>query len=89
MNAPLRVNEALLIADSAFQPLQCIVWAPLDNAKEFSLSVIDRSSSALVDRHHLTSEELSDPQKLNAELTKARKALRNEGFQLAPWHMPH
>ncbi|WP_462383665.1 hypothetical protein [Pseudomonas sp. Marseille-QA0892] len=89
MNAPLRVNEALLIADSAFQPLQCIVWAPLDNAKEFSLSVIDRTSSALVERRHLTSDELSDPERLKAELTEARKALRKEGFHLAPWQMPH
>lgn len=88
MNAQLRINEALLIADQAFQPFQCIAWAPQESRREYSFSVIDRTSAALVDRCHLSSEQLSNPAALEAILTQARKTLRAEGFHLEPWQMP-
>ncbi|MDD5445504.1 MAG: hypothetical protein PHH99_18960, partial [Pseudomonas fluorescens] len=43
MNAPLRINEALLIADRAFQPFQCVAWH--DGNGALSLSVIDRTNT--------------------------------------------
>ena len=40
MNTPLRFNEALLIADRAFRPFQCVAWAPQDGTGVVSISVI-------------------------------------------------
>ena len=45
MNAPLRINEALLIADRAFQPFQCVAWH--DGNGALSLSVIDRKNTRI------------------------------------------
>jgi hypothetical protein len=45
MTAPLRINEALLIANHAFKPFQCVAWAPQDGNGELSLTVIDRTNS--------------------------------------------
>ena len=45
MNTPLRFNEALLIADRAFRPFQCVAWAPQDGTGVVSISVIDRTST--------------------------------------------
>ena len=38
MNAPLRFNEALLIANHAFKPFQCVAWAPQDGNGELNLA---------------------------------------------------
>src|SRR3546814_20103486 len=45
MNAPLRINEALVIADRAVRPVQCVAWAPQDGNGELSLTVIDRTNT--------------------------------------------
>lgn len=47
MNAPLRVNEALLIADHAFEPFQCVAWDAPNGTGELSLAVIDRTLSLI------------------------------------------
>lgn len=47
MNAPLRVNEALLIADHAFEPFQCVAWDAPNGTGELSLAVIDRTSTRI------------------------------------------
>jgi hypothetical protein len=88
MNAPLRFNEALLIADRAFQPFQCVAWAPQNGTDELSLTVIDRTSTRLLGRTQLTSSVYSDPQQLAQVLKKSREDLRQRGFDLAPWSMP-
>ena len=47
MNAPLRFNEALLIAGHAFEPFQCVAWAAQDGHGEVSLTVIDRTNTRI------------------------------------------
>lgn len=88
MNAPLRFNEALLIADRAFQPFQCVAWAPQDGSGLLSLTVIDRTSTRLLGRTQLTSSIYSDPLQLADVLQKSRDELSQKGFALAPWSMP-
>ena len=88
MNAPLRFNEALLIADRAFQPFQCVAWAPQDGTGMLSLTVIDRTSTRLLGRTQLSSSIYSDPEKLAQVLKQSRDALSQQGFDLAPWSMP-
>jgi hypothetical protein len=88
MNAPLRFNEALLIADRAFKPFQCVAWSPQDGTGELSLTVIDRTSTRLLGRTQLPSSIYSDPDKLAKVLEKSRQELSQQGFDLAPWSMP-
>ncbi|UTW07934.1 hypothetical protein [Pseudomonas benzenivorans] len=88
MNAPLRFNEALLIADRAFKPFQCVAWSPQDSTGELNLTVIDRTSTRLLGRTRLPSSIYSDPDKLAQELKKSRDELSRQGFDLAPWSMP-
>ncbi|MDM8349603.1 hypothetical protein P8H27_11940 [Pseudomonas sp. sp1636] len=88
MNAPLRFNEALLIADRAFQPFQCVAWAPQDGSGELSLTVIDRTSTRLLGRTQLSSSIYSDPVQLASVLNKSRAELSQQGYDLAPWSMP-
>jgi hypothetical protein len=88
MNAPLRFNEALLIADRAFQPLQCVAWTPQDGTGELSLTVIDRTSTRLLGRTLLSSSIYSDPIQLASVLNKSRAELSQQGYNLAPWSMP-
>ncbi|MBU3057542.1 MULTISPECIES: hypothetical protein [Pseudomonas] len=88
MNAPLRVNEALLIAGRAFQPFQCVAWAPQDGNGELNLSVIDRTCNRLLGRNRISRSIYSDPQRLAEILREARQELCQEGFSLAPWQMP-
>lgn len=88
MNAPLRFNEALLIADRAFQPFQCVAWAPQDGTGMLSLTVIDRTGTRLLGRTQLTSSIYSDPEQLARVLTQSRNELSQQGFDLAPWSMP-
>ena len=88
MNAMLRMNEALLIADRAFLPFQCIAWAPQDGTGNLSLSVIDRSSSRLLGRIALPGSSQLDVDQLSAALEKSRNDLLDQGYRLEPWHMP-
>lgn len=88
MNAPLRFNDALLIADRAFQPFQCVAWAPQDGTGNLSLSVIDRRSTRLLGRTQLSSSTYSDPVQLANALSQSREQLSQQGFALEPWSMP-
>ncbi|AVO55644.1 hypothetical protein DFO61_0346 [Ectopseudomonas oleovorans] len=88
MNTPLRFNEALLIADRAFRPFQCVAWSPQDGTGVISISVIDRTSTRLLGRTQLSSDTYTDPAQLADALTRSREELRSQGFDLAPWSMP-
>ncbi|GIZ11747.1 hypothetical protein [Pseudomonas sp. NCCP-436] len=88
MNTPLRANDALLIADRAFRPFQCVAWSPQDGSGMISISVIDRTSTRLLGRTQLSCETYTDPAQLAVVLTRSREELRNKGFDLAPWSMP-
>ncbi|MNW05399.1 hypothetical protein D3C71_2016370 [compost metagenome] len=87
MNAPLRFNEALLIANHAFSPLQCVAWAPQNGTDELSLTVIDRTSTRLVGKQ-LSSSTYSDPAQLQRLIEEARSELTEKGYQLQYWSMP-
>ncbi|EPL07211.1 hypothetical protein JFV28_15960 [Pseudomonas sp. TH05] len=87
MNAPLRINEALLIADRAFQPFQCVAWAPQDGNGELSLTVIDRTNTR-IGRKQIPSSAYSDPAQLENLLKQARAELSQEGYTLQSWAMP-
>ncbi|OLF54163.1 hypothetical protein [Pseudomonas chlororaphis] len=87
MNAPLRINEALLIADRAFQPFQCVAWAPQDGNGELSLTVIDRTNTR-IGRKQIPSSAYSDPSQLEDLLKQARAELSEEGYALQSWTMP-
>ena len=88
MTAPLRINEALLIADRAFQPFQCVAWAPQDGNGELSLTVIDRTNNR-IGRKQIPSSTYTDPAQLEHVLEEARKELSREGYALQSWSMPH
>ena len=66
MNTPLRFNEALLIADRAFRPFQCVAWAPQDGTGIVNISVVDRTSTRLLGRQ-LSSATYTDPQQLDLD----------------------
>ena len=85
MNAPLRINEALLIADRAFKPFQCVAWA--DGNGVLSLTVIDRTNNR-IGRKQLSSSTYSDPAQLEDLLNQARSELSQEGYALQSWDMP-
>jgi hypothetical protein len=87
MNAPLRINEALLIADRAFQPFQCVAWAPQDGNGELSLTVIDRTNTR-IGRKQIPSSAYSDPAQLEDLLKQARAELSQDGYTLQSWAMP-
>ncbi|MFJ2710711.1 MULTISPECIES: hypothetical protein [unclassified Pseudomonas] len=88
MTAPLRINEALMIANHAFEPFQCVAWAPQDGNGELNLSVIDRTNSH-IGRTKIPSSAYSDPAQLELLLQQARAELSKEGHQLQSWSMPH
>ena len=88
MTAPLRINEALLIADRAFKPFQCVAWAPQDGNGELSLTVIDRTNTR-IGRKQIPSSAYTDPAQLEQFLEEARKELSQEGYALQSWSMPH
>lgn len=88
MNAMLRMNETLLIADRAFLPFQCIAWTPQDGSGDLSLSVIDRHSSRLLGRIALPGSSQLDARQLSAALQKSREELIDQGYRLEPWQMP-
>ena len=87
MNAPLRFNDALLIAGHAFEPFQCVAWAPQDGNGELSLTVIDRTSTR-IGRRQISRSTYSDSAQLASALEQARAELSNEGHRLEPWTMP-
>jgi len=87
MNAPLRINEALLIAGRAFQPFKCVAWAPQDGNGELSLSVIDRTGR--IGRKQIPSSAYTDPAQLEHLLEEVREELSKEGYQLQSWSMQH
>ncbi|MDE1166562.1 MAG: hypothetical protein PW845_14550 [Pseudomonas sp.] len=87
MNAPLRVNEALLIAGHAFEPFQCVAWAPQDGNGELSLTVIDRTSTR-IGRKQVPSSTYTDPRQLAHLIEEVRAQLRHEGYNLQEWTMP-
>ncbi|MNI44643.1 hypothetical protein D3C73_990260 [compost metagenome] len=88
MTAPLRINEALLIADRAFKPFQCVAWAPQDGNGELSLTVIDRTNNR-IGRTQIPSSAYTDPAQLEHVLEEARKELSQDGYALQSWSMPH
>lgn len=88
MTAPLRINEALLIADRAFLPFQCVAWAPQDGNGELSLTVIDRTQCN-IGRTQIPSSAYTDPAQLERLLEQARAELSQEGYTLHSWKMPH
>ncbi|EIK95933.1 hypothetical protein PMM47T1_14786 [Pseudomonas sp. M47T1] len=87
MNAPLRVNEALLIAGHAFEPFQCVAWAPQDGNGELSLTVVDRTRNS-IGRKQVPSSTYSDLTQWAHLLEAVRAELRQEGYDLQPWSMP-
>ncbi|MCU1750185.1 hypothetical protein [Pseudomonas sp. 6D_7.1_Bac1] len=87
MNAPLRINEALLIADRAFTPFQCVAWAPQEGTGELSLTIIDRTNTP-ISRTQIPSSAYTDPAQLEDLLKQARAELSEEGYQLQSWTMP-
>ncbi|MCU1756606.1 MULTISPECIES: hypothetical protein [Pseudomonas] len=87
MNAPLRFNEALLIAGHAFEPFQCVAWAAPDGQGELSLTVIDRTNTR-IGRKQISLSALSDATQLKNLLAQARTELSDEGYALQPWVMP-
>ncbi len=87
MNAPLRVNEALLIAGHAFQPFQCVAWAPQDGNGELSLTVVDRTCAS-IDRKQVPRSTYCDPAQLAGMIEQVRAELSDKGYVLQPWSMP-
>ncbi|UFH50919.1 hypothetical protein [Pseudomonas sp. KNUC1026] len=86
MNATLRVNEALLIANHAFQPFQCVAWAPDANG-ELSLSVVDRTSTR-IGHARIPNSTYTSRRELASLLEEVRAELSHGGYTLQPWHMP-
>ena len=87
MNAPLRVNEALLIAGHAFKPFECVAWAPQEGNGELSLTLIDRTSTQ-VERQQVDRSIYSDPRQLERLINTVRANLSQQGYDLQPWKMP-
>lgn len=88
MNTALRMNEALLIADRAFQPFHCVAWTSPNGSGDLSISVIDPSSSRLLGRIALQGCNKMDVSQLSATLQESREALIEQGYRLEPWQMP-
>ncbi len=86
MSSTLRFNDALLIADRAFRPFQCVAWAPQPGSGELNISVIDRTR--LLGRTKLSASTYSDAEQLASVLQQSRAALSEQGYTLEPWSMP-
>ena len=87
MNAPLRFNEALLIAGHAFEPFQCVAWAAQDGHGELSLTVIDRTNTR-IGHKQIPRSACADAAQLESLLAQARAEISSEGHTLQPWVMP-
>ena len=81
MNAPLRVNEALLIADHAFEPFQCVAWDAPNGTGELSLAVIDRTNTRIGSKQ-VSSRIYSDPAQWASLIEEVRAELVD--MELAP-----
>lgn len=86
MNATLRVNEALLIANHAFQPFQCVAWAP-DTNGELSLSVVDRTSNR-IGHARIPNSTYTNRREWMTLIEEVRAELSHSGHALQPWQMP-
>ncbi|VVN42465.1 hypothetical protein PS862_04071 [Pseudomonas fluorescens] len=87
MSTPLRINEALLIVGDAFEPFQCVAWAPQDGNGELSLTVIDRASTR-IGHKQIPRSTYTDSAQLESLLEEARAQLSQEGYKLQSWSMP-
>jgi len=87
MNAPLRVNEALLIAGNAFEPFQCVAWAAYDGSGDLSLTVVDRTRAS-IGRKQVARSTYTDPMQLAQWIEGVRAELLQHGHNLQPWSMP-
>ncbi|SEI20979.1 hypothetical protein NLK61_26590 [Pseudomonas fuscovaginae UPB0736] len=83
MNAPLRFNEALLMAGNAFKPFQCVAWTAQDKG-DLSLTVIDRTNNS-IDRRQISCSDYSNLAQLKSLLEQARAELSKKGYDLQPW----
>ncbi len=92
MNAPLRFNEALLMAGNAFKPFQCeigrasfqcVAWTAQDKG-DLSLTVIDRTNNS-IDRRQISCSDYSNLTQLKSLLEQARAELSKKGYDLQPW----
>lgn len=88
MNAPLRFNEALLIAGHAFEPFQCVAWAEQEGHGELSLTVIDRTNNR-IGHKQIPRSAYADAAQLETLLAQARAELSDQGYTLQDWKMPH
>ena len=88
MTTPLRFNDALLIADRAFLPFQCVAWTAYDGTGIINISVVDRTNTRLLGRTQLSSQHYGDSAQLAKALSASREELTQKGVALAPWSMP-
>ncbi|NBA98170.1 hypothetical protein [Pseudomonas sp. R5(2019)] len=86
MNAPLRINEALLIAGHAFEPFQCVAWQAAVGS-ELSLRVLDKTNNPLGSKQ-ISSSTYSDPVQLASLIEEVRAELSGKGYDLKNWSMP-
>jgi len=87
MNAPLRINEALLIAGHAFEPFQCVAWEAPNGQGELSLTVIDRTSNR-IGHKQIARSAWADAAQFKNLLAQTRNELSDEGYALQPWVIP-
>lgn len=86
MNAQLRYNDTLLIAEQALQPFQCVAWSQHRGDGELYLSVRDESTGQRV--LHLPRIGASVHGNLarwSELLENARRQLNSLGYALGNW----
>ncbi len=88
MNAPLRINDALLITDRAFKPFQCVAWTLPEGNGEVSITVVDSALARPLGRCKMSSSVYTDPVKLGEALEQSREQMTRDGIHFSPWHMP-
>ncbi len=88
MNAPLRINDALLITDRAFKPFQCVAWTLPEGNGEVSITVVDSALARPLGRCKMSSSVYTDPVKLGEALERSREQMTRDGIHFSPWHMP-
>ena len=82
----LRVNDALLLADSAFRPYQCVAWALPEGNGELNLTIYDRTQKAVA-RTALPKSLYLDQSQLIAALLQQRSHLTEQGAEFLPWQL--
>ena len=88
MNTSLSFNEALLITDNAFKPLQCIAWTLQEGTGEVSISVMDTFANPVISSYSIPSHVLTSSSLLNKVLSEKRQQLQQQGLKLNVWSMP-